>query len=72
MAKYRVTKQSFINHALVNEGDVIEYDGIPGDNLEPMDTPAKTAAKTAASADKESLERQQAAAKGAELDASLA
>lgn len=34
MAKYRVLASSFINNALVQEGDVVEYDGKPGSSLE--------------------------------------
>lgn len=34
MAKYRVLAISFINNALVQEGDVVEFDGTPGSALE--------------------------------------
>ena len=34
MAKYRVLQTSFINNSLVNEGDVVDYDGEAADNLE--------------------------------------
>ena len=34
MAQYRVLAKSFINNILVQEGDVIEFDGKPGSNLE--------------------------------------
>lgn len=34
MAKYRVLSKSFINNAIVEAGDVVEYDGEPGSNLE--------------------------------------
>lgn len=34
MAQVRVLAQSFINNSLVNEGDVIEYDGEISENLE--------------------------------------
>jgi len=34
MAKYRVLQKSFINNALVEEGQVIEFDGEPSSHLE--------------------------------------
>jgi hypothetical protein len=34
MAKYRVLTKSYIDSAIVNEGDVIEYDGEASANLE--------------------------------------
>lgn len=45
MAKYRVLEASFIDNKMCKEGDVVEYDGIPGSNLEPLDAPAEKAAK---------------------------
>ena len=51
MAQYRVLKDSFIGNSLVKEGDVVDYDGTPGDNLEPVDKAAKAAAKVAAKAE---------------------
>lgn len=37
MAQYRVLKKSFIGNHLREEGDIVEYDGKPGSNLEPVD-----------------------------------
>jgi cytochrome c biogenesis protein ResB len=34
MAKYRVLTKSFINNTIVEAGDVVEYDGKAGTNLE--------------------------------------
>ena len=34
MAQYKVLKTSFINNALLQEGEFVEYDGEPADNLE--------------------------------------
>jgi hypothetical protein len=34
MARYRVTKKSFINNTIVEEGEEVEYSGEPGSNLE--------------------------------------
>lgn len=43
MARFRVTECSFINGRYVETGTVIEYDGVPGFNLEPVDAAAKKA-----------------------------
>ena len=64
MTKYRVKTKSFINHGLVEEGEIVEYDGVPGDNLEPLDEEGREASQ-GFDADAESLARQQEAAKGA-------
>lgn len=34
MPKYRVLAKSFINSAIVQEGEIVEYDGEPSENLE--------------------------------------
>ena len=68
MAKYRVLTKSFVNNALVEEGDIIEYDGVPHDNLEPMDKEASKAAEQTSAADLEAIARQKAAAAGASPD----
>lgn len=68
MAKYRVLVTSFINNALVAEDTVIEYDGVPHENLEPLDAPAQAAAELTAQADLEAIARQKAAAAGASPD----
>lgn len=63
--KYRVTSRSFINNGLREEGDIVEFDGIPADNLEPIDAPAEKAAKkNTAAAKAEDKQRQAAAAAG--------
>ena len=64
MAKYRVKTKSFVGNSVVEEGVIVEFDGIPGDNLEAIDEPAKEAEQAAEGIDAVSLERQQAAAKG--------
>jgi hypothetical protein len=46
MAQYKVLERSFINNMAYDEGAIIEFDGEPGDNLEPVDEPAKKAVKT--------------------------
>ena len=68
MAKYRVTKESFIANAIRKEGDIVDYDGIPADNLEPLDKPAEVAAAQSDEATAESLARQQVAAAGGDPD----
>lgn len=45
MAKCRVVETSFINNVLVHADDVIEFDGIPGPNLEPLDKDGKKLAE---------------------------
>lgn len=66
MAKYRVLTKSFIGNSLVDEGAVIDFDGVPSDNLEPLDPPAQAAADQAGSANTESIARQKVAAAGAD------
>lgn len=51
--KYRVLTKSFINNAIREEGDIVEYDGKPGSNLELVggdDKPAKGKGKAEAPA----------------------
>lgn len=48
MPKYRVTQPSFIHGRMFKAGDVINFDGVPGFNLDPVDDAAKKA-KAAAS-----------------------
>lgn len=57
MAKYRVLAKSFIGNTLVEEGTVVDYDGEPGPNLEPMDKQATKAAKDAGGAEARNAER---------------
>lgn len=47
MPRYRITTESFIHGRLVKVGDVIEYDGVPGFNMDPVDDAAKKAKKAA-------------------------
>lgn len=37
MAKVRVLQKSFINNQIVEEGEIVDYDGELGPNLEPLD-----------------------------------
>lgn len=48
MAKYRVTAVSFIGGRTVHPGEVIEYAGIPGSKLDPVDDEARAAKEVAA------------------------
>jgi hypothetical protein len=52
MAKYKVLTKSFINDRIVEEGDVVDYDGVAGPNLEPVK--GKKAAQAAADSPEES------------------
>lgn len=68
MAKYRVITRSFIDNALREEGAIVDYDGIPASNLEPMDKEGEAAAEQSADANMESIARQKAAAAGTSPD----
>jgi len=37
MPQYKVLAKSFINNSIVEEGEIVEYDGKPGSNLELID-----------------------------------
>ena len=45
MPKYRVLQQSFLNNGLVQEGDIVEYDGDVHDNLELIEDESKPTGK---------------------------
>ena len=45
MPQYRVLTKSFINNTIVEEGDVIEFDGKAGSNLELIEGDKPAAAK---------------------------
>lgn len=45
MATYKVLSRSFINDRIYEPGTEVEYDGVPGSNLMPVDNAAKEAAK---------------------------
>lgn len=70
MPQYRVLQTSFIGNRLVQEGDVIDFDGEPSDNLEPMDKAAKKAAAAANTpeAQAEAIARLKAAANAGNPD----
>jgi len=50
MAQFKVLVRSFIDNQSYEAGSVIEYDGIPADNLAPIDKDAKAAVAAAAAA----------------------
>ena len=50
MAQYRVLTKSFINNSIVEEGEVIEFDGKAGSNLELVKDEAKAPARAKKSA----------------------
>ncbi|TXH12892.1 MAG: hypothetical protein E6R03_12195 [Hyphomicrobiaceae bacterium] len=47
MARYKALGRAFINDVLVEAGTEIEFDGEPGDNLEPVDDAAHDAVEVA-------------------------
>lgn len=64
MPKYRVLQKSFIGNRIVEEGEEVDYDGEPSDNLVPIDKAAKKVVESidADAAAAESAERLAAAA----------
>ena len=44
MAQFKVLQKSFIDNAIREEGDIVEYDGEPGSNLEPLAKPRRARA----------------------------
>jgi len=51
MAKYRVLVKSFINNSIAEPGDVVEYDGKPGSNLELVEADKPKAGRKGRAAD---------------------
>ena len=47
MASYRVLKTSFVNNAIRQEGEIVDYGGEAGDNLESLDDPVEAPPRTA-------------------------
>ena len=45
MPRYQVLTLSFIDGKLYNEGDEVDFNGVPGSNLKPVDGAAQKAAK---------------------------
>lgn len=50
MPQYRVLQKSFIGNRIVEEGEVIDYDGEASENLEPVKKGKKAAEAPAADA----------------------
>ena len=67
MAKYRVVERSYINSSIAEADAIIEFEGTPSTNLEPVDAPAVAATEAAVGADAQALILQHAAAAGADL-----
>lgn len=55
MARYRVTEPSFIDGHYVEANTVIDYEGIPGFNLAPLDEEARKAKEAAGQAGKRNV-----------------
>lgn len=58
--KYRARETSLIDNKLVQPGEVVEYDGLPSDNLEPLDAEGEARAAEFRKSDRERQERQAA------------
>ena len=63
MPKYKVLERSYIGERLVEKDELVEYDGKPGNNLEPTDAEGRRAAKEFAE-EREQLALSQAAMRG--------
>ena len=57
MPKYRVLTESFIDNHRRMPGEVIEFDGLPAENLEPLDDAGKAKAADAKVVRKEHIDR---------------
>ncbi len=73
MPTYRVKELSYINNSLRKAGDEVEYDGVPGPNLEPLDIKAEVAVKKGSALPKATSDliaqvRQHAATRGVSPD----
>lgn len=55
MAKYKVLTRSFINNAIREEGEIVEYEGRAGSNLEPLDEPKRGKGKSPDAESKDEL-----------------
>lgn len=75
MAQYKVLVKSFINNSLYEVDSIVEFDGTPSDNLEPIDKAAIKAAKASEGSNQADVERMKLAAAGGDpstLDATPA
>jgi hypothetical protein len=68
MAKYRVLEKSFVNDAIREVGDIVDFNGIPAGNLEPMDPQGAAAAELLPQANAEADVRRKRAALGDTLE----
>lgn len=50
MPRYRVLQKSFIGNRIVEDGEVVEYDGEPSGNLELIEQPKQAKGKKAEAA----------------------
>ena len=68
MPQYRVKQKSFINNAMREEGEIVDYEGTPSSNLEPMDASAVAAVANSAGANMIDRERMSIASVGGDPD----
>lgn len=64
MPKYRVVEKSFIDNAIREPGDIVNYDGIPSSNLEAIDEEGQALAALSDEADAEAAANRARAAIG--------
>lgn len=57
MPKYRVLAESFIDNHRRHVGEVVEFAGLPADNLEPLDDEGKARAAEAKAVRRQGLEQ---------------
>lgn len=57
MPKYKVLAKSFINNSIAEEGEIVEYDGKPGTNLELLEDDKPRRGKKAVEAGEPSKEQ---------------
>lgn len=60
MPKYRVVEKSLIGNEIHEEGDIVEYDGLPGWNLEPQDDAGRAKAAEYEASNKERVAKMNA------------
>jgi hypothetical protein len=73
MPKFRVLEKSFIDNSIAEEGKIVEYTGVPGANLEPVDDAAMAlAAQAPQGINAGDLARQKVAAAAGDPDATEA
>lgn len=68
MPKFKVLERSFIGDRVYEAGDEVEFSGLPGPNLEPLDKAGEVKAEEAKKVDAEAADRLHAAAETGDPD----